>query len=273
MRLFTFGDSWTEGVGGNLNEEYTTDIPEQRTAIRQKYCWPKHLSGLLKCDVKNYGVGAFSNNLIFNTVFNQLKNEIITQDDFVVIMWSSSLRDDLPFFPNENNFNIWGKRHKTKEHLFKFIFDGVNGDNLNYNRAEKNLRDYYINNLFNDSYYDIINQNYILHLQFMFKELGIRYLFCDAFDSMLNKNIEQNIDKTNLINQNRYWGYRDKTMVNLLNDTKRKDVWEDNSYWVKTTMGKHPNNNGYKLIADDLYKFINENDLLIHDTTKNSYLI
>ena len=48
MKLFTFGDSWTEGVGGNIEDEYTTDIPEQKTIIRQKYCWPKHLSGIFE---------------------------------------------------------------------------------------------------------------------------------------------------------------------------------------------------------------------------------
>jgi lysophospholipase L1-like esterase len=273
MKLFTYGDSWTEGVGGNTEDEYSTDNLEERTNIRQKYCWPKHLSELLKCEVKNNGVGAFSNNAIFNAVSYQLKNEIITQDDFVVIMWSSSLRDSLPFFPTEDDFFIWGKRYKSKEHLLKYIFDGVNSDNINYNRAEKNFRDYYIGNLFNDTYYDIVNQNYILHLQFIFKELGIRYLFCDAFDIMINKNIHKLVDKTHLIDDNRYWGYRSKTMANLLIDTNRKDVWEDNNHWVDTTAGKHPSSNGYKLIAHELYEFISQGNLLTYSKSKNSYLL
>ena len=70
MKLFTFGDSWTEGVGGNIED--SIDSPEQRTIIRQKYCWPKHLSELLKCEVKNNGVGAFSNNAIFNAISYKL---------------------------------------------------------------------------------------------------------------------------------------------------------------------------------------------------------
>jgi len=273
MKLFTFGDSWTEGVGGNISEESATDIPEEKTNIRQKYCWPKHLSELLTREVKNVGIGSFSNNSIFNSISYQLKNGIITQDDFVVIMWSSSLRDSLPFFPTDDDFFIWGKRYKTKKHILKYIFDGVSGDNLNYNRAEKNFRDYYINNLFSDTYYDIVNQNYILHLQFMFKELGIRYLFCDGFDIMINKNIDTLVDKSYLIESNRYWGYRDKTMANLLINTNRKDVWQDNNYWVDTTAGKHPSSNGYKLIAEELYKFINEGNLLKYSKPKNSYLI
>jgi lysophospholipase L1-like esterase len=273
MKLFTFGDSWTEGVGGNIEDEYTTDNPEQRTIIRQKYCWPTHLSDLLKCEVINNGVGAFSNNAIFNAICYQLKKKTIVQDDFVIIMWSSSLRDSLPFFPTEDDFFIWGKRYKSKEHLLKYIFDGVGGDNVNYNRAEKNFRDYYIGNLFNDTYYDIVNQNYILHLQFIFNEMGIRYLFCDAFDVMINKNINVSVDKTHLIESDRYWGYQNKTMANLLIDTDRKDVWEDNNNWIANTAGKHPSSNGYKLIADELYQYILNNNLLENIKIKNSYLI
>jgi len=272
MKLFTYGDSWTEGVGGNITEELTTEIPEERTRIRQKYCWPKHLSELLHCEVKNNGVGAFSNNAIFNTVFYQLKNGAVTKNDLVVIMWSSSLRDPLPFFHNEDDFFIWGKRYKSKGHLFKYIFDGIDGDNSKYNKAEQNFRNYYIANLFNDTYYDIVNQNYILHLQFIFKELGIRYVFCDAFDILINKNIDTLLDKTHLIDNNRYWGYQTKTMADLLIDTKRKDVWEDNSHWADIT-GKHPSNNGYKFIADELFKFINNNNLLNYDEIRKTNII
>jgi lysophospholipase L1-like esterase len=273
MKLFTFGDSWTEGVGGNRKDEYSTDNFEQRTIIRQKYCWPTHLSELLKCEVKNKGVEAFSNNAIFNTVFYQLKNKIITQDDFVVIMWSSSLRDPLPFFPTEDDFFIWGNRYKSKGHLLKYLFDGIDGNNLNYNRAEKNFRDYYIGNLFSDTYYDIVNQNYILHLQFIFNQMGIRYLFCDAFDIMINKNIDTLVDKTHLIESDRYWGYQNKTMSNLLIETDRRDVWEDGNHWNETVSNKHPSNDGYKLIAEELYKFISENNLLTFSKSKNSHLL
>ena len=37
MKLFTYGDSWTEGVGGNIEEELTTEIPEERTYYNKIY--------------------------------------------------------------------------------------------------------------------------------------------------------------------------------------------------------------------------------------------
>ena len=251
MKLFSFGDSWTEGVGGNLKEEYTTDIPEERTKIRHKYCWPNYLSKLLNCEYQNDGVGAYSNNVIFNSISARLKSDIITKDDFVIVMWSSSLRDDLPFFPNTNSFTMWGKRYKNKQHLYRFIFEQSDNDGTKHARLEKNFRDYYVSNLFTDTYYDIVNQNYILYLQFMFKEMGIRYLFCDAFDSMISTNLISDIDRTEIIDKTHYWGFKEKTMANFLIDLKRKDVWEDYNYWIGRTQGKHPNSEGYKIIANE----------------------
>jgi hypothetical protein len=274
MKLFAFGDSWTEGVGSTIGEEMTTYTPQQKTIVRQKYCWPKQLSDLFKCEVINFGVGAFSNNAIFNSICHQLKNEIITQDDFVVIMWSSSLRDQLPFFPNEDSLHIWGQRYKSKQHLIKYIFDGINSNSVKYNRVEKNFREYYITNLFSEPYYDIINQNYILHLQFMFKEMGIQYFFCDAFDNMIGKTVISEIDNSNLIDNNRYWGYREKTFADFLINLKRRDVWEDNNYWSQSTAGKHPSNIGYQLIAEELYKFILNSNLIENNINKSkNYLI
>ena len=61
--------------------------------------------------------------------------------------------------------------------------------------------------------------------------------------------------------------------ADVLISTKRRDVWEDGNHWTENTAGKHPNNNGYKLIADELYKFITDNNLLTYNKSKNSYLI
>ena len=273
MKLFTFGDSWTEGVGANLSEEHHAEIPEERTIIRHKYCWPKKLSELIGCEFENNGVGSFSNNAIFNSITYKLKNGSITNKDFVAIMWSSSLRDDLPFFPNENNFTIWGNRYKDKRHLFKYIFDGIDSINTGYNRVEKDFRDYYIKNLFTDSYYDIVNQNYILYLQFAFKQLGIKYIFCDAFDTMISNHIDDTIDTSYLIDDTHYWGYKEKTFVDFLINLNRRDIWEDGCYWEKSTAGKHPNSIGYKLIAEELYQYILTNNLLDDNQIKNSNLI
>lgn len=273
MKLFTFGDSWTEGVGSDLAEESMFNTIPEKTKIRHKYCWPKLLADLLKCDLQNDGAGGVCNDLIFESVCSRLKNEIIKKNDFVIIMWSSSLRNNLPFFPKENNLNLWAKRYKTKMFLYQYLFQKDSESNYEYNRLDKDFKDFYIRELFTDTYYDIINQNYILYLQFILKGMGIRYLFCDAFDNMISSDILTDIDKTNYIDKNRYWGFKNKTFANFLIDTNRKDVWEDNEYWKDTTVGKHPNKNGYKLISDELYNFIIKNQLLDNNSYNKSYII
>lgn len=267
MKLFTFGDSWTEGIGGNINEENTTDILEEKTKIRQKYCWPKHLSELLNVDYENYGVGGTNNQIIFNSICRCLSLKKIEKDDFVVVLWTSPLRDNHPFFPIDDEFHFWGKRYTDKKYLYDRIFSHDKGENQKYNELKKIYKEFYISNLMGNSYYDIVNQNYIIYLQYMFTELGIRFLFGDAFDMMISPDIFSEIDKTSYINKKHYWNFSNKTFRDILIETKRADVWEDNRKFLNTP-GKHPNNNGYKLISDEIYNWIIKENLLYYSTKK-----
>ncbi len=265
MKLFTFGDSWTEGIGGNIDEENTTNILEEKTKIRQKYCWPKHLSELLNTDYENFGVGGTSNQIIFNSVCKCLSLKKIQKNDFVIVMWTSSLREQHPFFPVEDEFHFWGKRYTNKKYLYDRIFSYIKGENEKYDNLKKEYKEFYISNLMNDTYYDIVNQNYIIYLQYMFTELGIRFLFVDAFDTMISQNIVNEVNKTSFIKKEHYWNFSTKTCRDLLIETDRADVWQDNKKFINTA-GKHPSNNGYKMIAQHLYNWIIKENLLYYST-------
>lgn len=269
MRLFTFGDSWTEGVGGDIKEEFTTNSLEERTKIRQKYCWPKYLSDLLKIEFQNFGMGASSNKTIFDMITQSIHNHTINKDDLVVIMWSSSLRDELPFFPSNNPWHFWGERYVSKKHIYEFIVDKseLNKSDLHTN-LKKEYKEFFIENLFSNFYYNIVNQNYIIYLQFMFEKIGIRYLFCDAFDNMVKEDITAEIDKTSLINKTHYWGFPNKTMKDILIESNLKNVWEDGNLWLNNKGGKHPSKYGYELMANELYKWIIEKNILTYKTNK-----
>lgn len=269
MKLFTFGDSWTEGVGGDIKEEFTTNSPEERTKIRQKYCWPKYLSDLLKIEFQNFGMGGASNKVIFDATSHAIHNNIIKKDDIVVIMWSSSLRDDVPFFPLNNPWHFWGETSIRKKHIYGFFLDKAHfAKSDNQSSLKKEYKEYFIDNLFSEVYYDIINQNYVLYLQYMFDRIGIRYVFCDAFDLMIKKEIIKEVDKTNLIKTNHYLGLSDKTIKDFLVSKNRKDVWEDGNLWNDNIAGKHPNKNGYELIAELIYDYILEKNILYYNTNK-----
>lgn len=273
MKLITFGDSWTEGVGGNLNEEYQTDSSEERTKIRQKYCWPRYLSDLLNINFINNGIGGTNNNTIFEAVFHSLKTNQIKKGDFVIVLWSSFLRDDVPFF-SKGEWHFWGERYKRKKYLYDSIFTRSEGNNILFDKVNLAFKQFYIDKLYTDQYYNIVNQNYIIQLQYMFNELGIRYLFCDAFDLLIKPPIIKEIDKTHFIDTSHYWNFSKKTFKDFLIETNRKNVWEDNSLYSNETLGKHPNSIGYELIANEMFTFINDNNLLIYELkTQNSLLI
>ena len=268
MTLYTFGDSWTEGVGADLNEENQTNTLEEKTEIRKKYCWPKHLSEYMNVEYENLGVGGSSNEIIFNSISHCLQTNKIKKNDFVVIMWSSSLRDNVVFFPKENDWygNDWymnSKYYLLKKYLYEDIFSFKKSKNKSYDTLKKQYKEFYITNLYNENYYNIVNQNYITYLQFMFKNLGIRYLFCDGFDTMVDFNLDKNIDKTEFIDKNHYWNFSKKTFRDFLLETEQSNIWEN--YKNRSNKDKHPNKYGYKLIATELFEFINKKNLLEYE--------
>lgn len=267
MILYAFGDSWTEGVGGDIEEEKKTEIPEERTKIRHLTSWPKYLAEMLEIDFVNMGVGAASNKIIFDSAVSLIKNDTIKTNDLVIIMWSSPLREEVQFFPGDE-WHFWGKRYQNKEHIFKFILKNQEVKNLKYRRFEKEYKEFFISKIYDDSYYDIIGQNYILFLQFMFKKMEINYLFCDAFENIISKNIIKDLDKTHLIEKNNYWNFMESDFREFLILKNSKNVWEDNVLFNKNNSGKHPSKDGYKIIAEELFRWILEKEIIQHHEEK-----
>ena len=168
MKLYSYGDSWTAGVGTE-SEFVKPNTPEELKRLRDEYCWASSLSKKLDCEFINKGVGASNNIDIFNRVCEDIKNKIIVSGDFVVIMWSSTLRDPVPFFPKDE-WHVWSNNHIKSEDLknkFYYWFkpNHVSGD---YTKFHTDYKRFYIQNLFNQTYYNIINQNYIIFLQKLF---------------------------------------------------------------------------------------------------------
>lgn len=271
MKLYTFGDSWTEGVGVNLSEENNAKNLEEKTKIRDKYSWPRQLSEILKIDFENYGVGGSDNKFIFNSICKCIDIGKIKENDLVIVMWSSSLRDELPFFPPDNEWHSWSKRHINKKYIYESILK-TNGNNQTYNKLKVDYKEWYLLNLHNENYYNIVNQGYILYLQYMFKNLGIRYLFCDAFDNMINRDVSKEIDKSVFIDIKHYWGLKTNTFRDFLENFNRNDVWQDYKK-PNSSIGTHPNKTGYKLISEEIYKFIIENNILNYNLKEKLNII
>jgi hypothetical protein len=242
MKLHAYGDSWTEGQGT------TEDRNEWKN-----YSWVKVVSDKLGISSINNGISGNSNLSIFNKVVDDLIEGKINENDIVVVMWSSSLRDVVPFLP-KNEWVSWSVKHLV-EYPHKFV-ESYQSENEKYDNFLHSFKKLFITDLFNQNYYNIVNQNYIIFLQKMFEFYNIKYVMFDAFESMII-DIKKDDDKTNIINEKYYWELNKKTIRDLLNNTNRPDIWEHiDDYKERPT--QHPNIEGYKIISEVVYDFLNK---------------
>ena len=240
MKLHAYGDSWTEGQGT------TNDRKEWKN-----HSWVKIVSDKLGINSNNNGISGNSNLSIFNKVVDDLIENKIKENDIVVVMWSSSLRDIVPFLP-KNEWVSWSVKHLV-ELPHKFI-ESYQSENEKYNNFLYSFKELFITDLFNQNYYNIVNQNYIIFLQKMFEFYKIKYVMFDAFESMII-NVNENDSKIDLIDNKNYWEFNKKTIRDFLNNTNREDIWEHiDNYKDRPT--QHPNIEGYKLISELVHDFI-----------------
>lgn len=253
MKLYCYGDSWTEGVGVNRQMENSFLKSEDRKSYRNQFSWPKNLSELLSINYENCAIAGCSNKQIFDAIVNDIKSNKITEGDLVVVLWSSSLRDGVSFFP-ENEWFAWGLRYIEDEHLKHWGVGRELTKDATYNKFIYDYKMFYATQLLNQNYYNIVNQNYIIFLQKMFEFYKIKYVMFDAFESMIT-DLDRKDSKLEIINQNYYWEFNKKTIRDLLNSTNRDDIWEHiENYKDRPT--QHPNIEGYRLISEIIYNFI-----------------
>jgi lysophospholipase L1-like esterase len=260
MKLFSYGDSWTEGQGVNPEKENAIDNREKRKKFRNENAWPKILSDLLECEHVNQSLSGSNNNLIFNTIISDIKSGVIKSGDLMIVMWSSSLRDDVPFFPKDE-WHTWGNNYLKKEYQFQWFVSAALTNNANYNDFLVSFKEFFIGELYTQDYYNMVNQNYILFIQKLCEFYKINYVFCDAFDKMID-NIKPENDKTYNINKSIYWGFGEQTFKEFLINTTNPLVWEEPNIDIFKTPGMHPSRIGYNIIAEELYAFISNNDII-----------
>jgi lysophospholipase L1-like esterase len=258
-RIVAYGDSWTIGEGCNREIEDTLSKHE-KIIYQKENSWVRHLSDKLNIPFENNGISGNPNNKIYNQIVDDVKNGLTTKHDLVIIMWSSSLRDYLPFLPHgpKGEWLSWSTKHliETPDRFFT----STQTENRYYDFFMEDYKKFFLLNLHSDLYYSIINQNYIIFLQQFLNHYKIKHLMCDGIEDMF-LGIEPLYDKTNLIDANSYWGCREKTMRDFLIEFNDYDMWEYKERW-DTRGTQHPNSKGYQLIADELYRFINQNSLI-----------
>lgn len=254
-RLVAYGDSWTIGEGCNREIEDTLSKHE-KMAYQKENSWVKFLSDSLNIPYENNGISGNPNNKIFNQIIDDVKNGITTKNDLVVIMWSSSLRDYLPFMPHgpKGEWLSWSTKHlmQTPERFFT----STQTENRYYDFFMEDYKKFWLTNLYSDLYYSVVNQNYIIFLQQFFAHYKVNYVLCDGIEDMF-LGINRDYDKTHLIQTKNYWGCMKTTFREWLIQNTDETYWEYQEDWDNRST-QHPNVKGYNLISDELYRFISD---------------
>ena len=255
MRVIGFGDSFTAGEG--TDNQYVEQLStfEEIEKYQKEHSWPRYLADKIGVKYVNNGEVGSSNYRIFSNIFEQFAYNNINNDDLVVIMWSSPLRDPLPFFPHmfsrtgpiglswslkelvggseeslKRYYEYWGK---TNKHYISYMENDLV-------KFMENYFPFYLENLHDESYYKLLNTNYMIMLQKYLESKGIDYIMCNAFEELDYD--EKLVDITNY--------YNHQTMFEFLSNKGK--VWEDTQsiYTIK-----HPNTQGHKLIAQEIFDF------------------
>ncbi len=253
MILHAYGDSWTEGEGCNVKKEKT--LKNQELVIyRNNHSWVKTLAENLNINWINNGKSGNPNAVIFNSIIDDITTGRIKKGDLVIIMWSSSLRDYAAFLPRQQ-WVSWSVKHLLNKPE-KFIESYKSNDGI-YDSFLKEYKSFFLENLFNQNYYNIVNQNYIIFLQKLLEFYEIKYIMSDAFDKMVEtKKLNLDDNYLHLINKNLYWKFGEKTFRDYLEETNT-DCFEDTN-----EPGKHPYAFGYNLISQEFYNYIVKNKVI-----------
>lgn len=255
-RLVAYGCSWTEGEGCDKDIEKTLSSKELKD-FRNKNSWVYLLSQkLLIKNTLNNGISASSNRKIFNDIIHDIESGKITSKDFVCIMFSSSLRDYVPFLP-DGEWISWSVKHLI-DSPDKF-YKSYTGNSNKFNKFLSKYKEFFISNLFTQEYYNYVNQNYIIFLQKLLKHYKIKYIMMESFESMVQEPI--NNDLRSMIDTSNIFGNLNITFKDFLISKQDENLWEERINY-ETVPKQHPSKIGYELIANTLYKFIKKNDFL-----------
>lgn len=260
-RIVSFGDSFTAGLGTDRKEEQKIfnnheDKSEARKLQRKfriNNSFTKFLADKFNCNYLNLGENGCSNMDILNKVFR----ESITSDDFVLISFTSSLRDTPSFFPsNFSKRDRLGGIADSRDEIKQSLKAGL--EHPRNNPIQSFMDGYikfYITDMYDDYYYSMYNQNIIMILQKYLEHNNINYIMVDAFESML---YSKEYDKIDLIDKTKYWGFDSKTISSFLHEFGDKSLFEDNQWKPNKHTPAHPSRDGHVLFANELYRYINE---------------
>ena len=166
------------------------------------------------------------------------------------------MRDKLPWMPDIFNNNVRsGITWSIKE--LSLVANGCTNivwkDNEfkdKYDDFFHNYLKHYVVELYDEKYFDIFNLNLVSTLQHYLNYLGVEYIMLDAFEPMF-------VNIPNQIATQNYWECATNNIWTYLKQFNG-DLFELDGYAINKVVQKHPNTEGHKVFAKELYRFYNE---------------
>tara|TARA_B100000029_G_C17323627_1_gene869112 strand:- start:47 stop:880 length:834 start_codon:yes stop_codon:yes gene_type:complete len=266
IMIYSFGDSFTAGLGvdreyetsqlgGHPDWDVMTDDEKnaQRSKVerfRNKNSYTAHFASKVNIGYSNKGQSGCSNIDILNLIFEY--DDYFKQGDIVFVGFTSSLRNPISFFPRKFSETEW-KLAPNLDVLKDFTTLKVNENMLELYTEEsmsffQDYSKFYLTEMFDEQYYEIVNYNIIVFLQKYFEYKKVNYIMFDAFDYMVNKNYKH-------INQKYYWNFNNETIYSYIASFNDEGLLEKAGYSSYNQAPRHPSIEGHKILAEELYKF------------------
>jgi len=284
MKIIFDGDSWTFGceiVHPDIQAKYPEnvhpgeyDFLEINDEYRTRRIFPYFMSKSLGCDYVNLSWPADDNKTIIERTMSYLSSEYITKGKptdelFVIIGWTS---------PERNSFWWKNKNLSQKFRLWPQV------DNFDDPKM-RDVWNMYIRFMWNPEEYIPRHVSTVVQFQNFCNVHNIKWLCYNSFYQTPNANPNdwQDLDMINELKQIQLGGYvQFKNGIRQSNQLKFNSVWNTidpirfykkdqpnntfKSFIEANTedplVGWHPSPSGHKAWADELIKYIKENNLL-----------
>ena len=283
MRVHSFGDSFTQGLGVDrkVEEKFFTDNPNDKTKARKllrkfhnKHSYPKLFADMLEVPFINHGEAGCNNKRIISNIFDNYAAGRISKGDLVTVAFTSTLRDYLPFMPDIQHKSWCGVTWSIKELVDLHKDFGTKEDyleqedenllqgltltkpNKEFSYFFRTFSKFFVSNMFEFRYLDFFNFNIILLLQRFFEQIEVDYILIDAFELSYNSS---DYDKTHLVNKDKYWMFGKHSIHSYLKTFNNRDLFELDGYNIPSKyISLHPSAAGHKVFAKELYRFYKE---------------
>jgi|2_EtaG_2_1085320.scaffolds.fasta_scaffold35178_2 hypothetical protein len=267
-RIISYGDSFTLGLGTDRKvEEQLFQSAKNRQEGKDKQrkfeinnSFTKFFADKFKVPFINTAVPGCNNKYILNEIMKYDMDKGFEKDDFVLIGFTSSYRDKLPFFPDIYNDNVrhgfqWSMKElpllSDPKDIFFWKSDLSEDYQNTLNEFMIGYQKFYMVEVFDDSYWQIFNSNIIVYIQKYLEFKKINYIMIDAFEPMLN-------DIPEFIDTKYYWKCSKENIWSYLKTFNDRDLFEIHGYNINNLVPNHPSKEGHKLFAEELYRFYNE---------------